>query len=102
MGVEMHRSDLGTALRVRLLADSLVMDLSSATLLKLILTTPEGAVEEHVATFATDGTDGRIQYVTQLGDLDTVGVWKLQAYVEQGGGAWHSEVGKFRVWPNLN
>lgn len=55
-----------------------VVDLSSATGLRLILIPPPGVLSQGVAqntvaaTFYTDGTDGKLQYTTVAGDVPMV------------------------------
>jgi hypothetical protein len=49
----------------------------------------------------TNGADGKVQYVTVDGDLIEQGQWSAQAFVEVGGGKWHSDIYKFHVYPNL-
>lgn len=43
-----------------------------------------------------DGTIA-IKHVTILGDLDVVGNWKLQAYIEMPSGRWSGEVATLNV-----
>jgi hypothetical protein len=53
--------------------------------------------------FSTDGKDGKIEYVTASGDLDTAGVWKVQAILKfPGTGAFDgaSGFGEFVVQDN--
>lgn len=58
------------------------VDVSTATVRKILVKKPGGAAAEWPAV--ADGTN-RIKYVTVAGDLDTTGTWYLQAYVEMPG-----------------
>lgn len=49
----------------------------------------------------TDGTDGKVSYVTQAGDIDRVGVWRYQVRVTKAGTALTSDEGLFEVTPVL-
>lgn len=78
-----------------------VINLSSATVMKIIFKSPAGVRTEKVASFVTNGTDGKIEYITQSGDLNETGVWKIQAYVEYGGIKAFSTIVNFKVIGNL-
>ena len=54
-------------------------DVSLSSVRKILVRKPSGIKVEWSATL--DGTN-YIQYTTLAGDLDEVGRWKLQAYVE--------------------
>lgn len=56
------------------------ISLSGATVTKLKVKKPSGTEVEWTAT--VDGT--KLVYVTQAGDLDEEGLYKIQAYVELG------------------
>src|SRR5215471_252170 len=55
------------------------LDIAAATALKLICKKPNGLSVEYAATFATNGTDGIIEYQTITGDLVPSGTWQVQA-----------------------
>lgn len=55
------------------------VDLSSATLRRIVARKPNGV---DVNWTATADSATAIKYVTQDNDLDLAGVWQLQAYVE--------------------
>jgi hypothetical protein len=62
---------------------------------------PDGAVVEKTAVFSTDGSDGKIRYITVDGDLDAIGKWKIQARVVMPTGSWSSNLSSFKVYGNL-
>jgi hypothetical protein len=57
------------------------LDISSATLTEFHVRKPDATTDTWVASFLTDGTDGRIEYVTIAGDLDTAGTWLIEARI---------------------
>jgi hypothetical protein len=100
---EIHVGDVGTALiAVFHEANGSIKDISSATLLQIILTDPDGTSTTYTASLTTDGTDGQAQYVTAAtSDLATAGFWWLRGYIEQGGTSkHHSNKVKFQVFPS--
>ncbi len=64
-------------------------DVSTATVRNIIARSPSGAKKTWAASL--DGTT-RIKYLTQTGDLDTAGTWRLQAYVDMPGWSGHGDV----------
>ena len=56
------------------------IDLSGATKVSLKVRKPSGTEVEWIGT--ADGT--KITYITQTGDLDEAGLYKIQAYIEKG------------------
>jgi hypothetical protein len=102
---EIHVGDVGTALiAVFHEADGSIKNISTATLLQIILTNPEGTSTTYTATLTTDGTDGQAQYVTaSTSDLSMAGFWWLRGYIEQGGTSkHHSNKVKFQVFSSTS
>jgi hypothetical protein len=89
--------EVGTDIVVRIYEGSSPKDVSSASQKRLYLTAPDKTVLEKTAAFFTDGTDGRIVYVTEAGDLDQVGTWFVRAYISLVGWSGYSSSGKFTV-----
>ena len=98
---EIHKSDVGTIFRATIQDSTFTVDVSAAGTKQLKFRKPSGTVVTQTAAFTTDGTDGRIQYTTVSGDLDSTGQWSWQAYVALAAGTWHSSVSYFDVHPNL-
>lgn len=102
---ELHYNDIGTAFLVTIKdcvsGTATAMDISSASTVELILKSPSGVSKTKTASFTTDGTDGKIQYITVDGDLDEIGTWRIQSKVVIGSGTWRTDVGVFRVYENL-
>ena len=98
---EIHVGDIGTAFEVTLKDCDGVVDISTATSKELIFRKPDKTVVVKIAVFKTDGTDGIIQYLTILDDLDLKGAWSIQAKVTLPTGTWSSDIQKFKVYANL-
>ena len=99
---EIHVGDIGTVFERTITEGTTTVDISGTTLMQLIFRKPDGMLLTKTATFTTDGTDGKLRYVTISGDLSVAGQWGLQAYVEMPGGKWHTDVDYWTVHPNLN
>ncbi len=98
--------DVGTIFRITInecINDVLTpIDISSQTAMSFYFKKPDGTVETKAPAFTTDGTDGKIQYVTLAADLDAAGVWCLQASVTLAtGGPWRTSIIKFDVGAKL-
>ena len=59
-----------------------VVDISTATLMNIVAKKPNGVTVTWTATL--NGTTA-VQYITQATDIDTPGMWRMQAYVEMPG-----------------
>jgi hypothetical protein len=102
-----HVNDIGTIFRVTIYdttstGGSTVADVSDTTMRTLYFGRPDGTTFSRSAVLTTDGTDGKIEYTTVDGDLNTAGTWSIQAYVVSTAGSWNSTVGNFRVFENLS
>lgn len=99
---EIHIGDIGTIFEVTLFDDINIVDISSATVMKIIFTKPDKTRVENNAIFSSDGTDGKIKYTTSLAsELDQKGTWKIQANVTMPIGQWSSDINSFKVYENL-
>ena len=101
---EPHVGDIGVAIiyEVKRGSSDVTEDqMGSATGLILKFTPPSGTTVNKTATLYTDGSDGKIQYVTQSGDLDEDGTWEVQPYFTLGSFTGHASRRKFEVRPNL-
>ena len=74
-----------------------VVNVSSATTRQLIFRKPDQSVLTKTASFTTDGTDGKIRYVTAPGDIDTAGQWIVQGKVVMPSGTFYSSMIGFKV-----
>jgi len=98
-----YLNDIGTAIRLTIKdQDGNIIDVSGSTVRTLKCDKPGTATNiSRNMVFFTDGSDGIVEYITIDGDLDTIGLWELQAYVEMPGGKWHTAETTMRVKPVL-
>lgn len=93
--------NVGVAIIARVVDENgVVRDISTATSLKMRLRKPGGPTVTKDAAFTTNGADGRLQYITQYGDLDASGLWQFQGEYSLGG-LKLTEIGEFQVAYNL-
>ncbi len=101
---QVQLSAIGVAIVCTLTEDGSAVDVSAVTTKQVILKKPDsaGTVVTKTASFTNSGTDGKIQYTTIAGDLDTVGIWQVQgAVIFSGGFNGRSDIQQFEVKPNL-
>jgi 5-hydroxyisourate hydrolase-like protein (transthyretin family) len=101
MASQIHVGDIGTTLIVTVLEDGAIVDISSATSLEITIKKPNGTTETKTGVFTTDGTDGRMQYISIAGDFDQPGNYRIQGKVDITGGTYYTSVGSFKVHCNL-
>ena len=103
MPAQIHIGDIGTVFQATVKdQDGAIVNLASSTARQLTFKKPDGVNMVKNAVFVTDGTDGKIKYVTAAStDLDQAGEWQLQGTVTFGTSVWHTDVEKFRVYANL-
>ena len=102
MSSEIHLNDVGTQFLITIVdANANPMDISAATSKSVIFKKPGGSLITETALFYTDGTDGKIYYISDVGDLDEIGAWKIQAHVITLTSNWHTNFSAFKVHRNL-
>ncbi len=106
MSSEIHVNDVGTQFLVTIVdSDENPMDISNAITKEVIFKKPSGMLVTHPATYYTNGSDGKIYYVSQENDLDEIGAWKIQCHIETSGIVlnpnWHTNFSAFKVHRNL-
>ena len=103
MSSEVQKNDIGTVFRITIKdRDTLeILNISSASTKQIIFLKPDGNKLTKNASFYTDGTDGKIQYTGISGDLDTVGIWKIQSYLILSNNQYSSDVSTFKVKENV-
>jgi hypothetical protein len=98
LDAEIHVNDVGTALVVTITDETgAAVNVAAATNIKVYLTKPDGTVLTKTGVLDDDGTDGKIKYVTQAGDLSVKGAWKIQAAVTLGSASWSTRQAAFQV-----
>ena len=99
---EIHLNNVGTEFRVTVLESGTAVNVAAATNY-IKFSKPDNTVVTQSGSLYTDGTDGIIKYTSVSGDLDTVGTWKIQAFVDfPGVNEFYSDIGSFKVYKNLS
>ena len=100
--IYVHNGDVGTVFRLSIVDTAgTAIDVSTATVKYIYFQDPSGVKTQKTAAFYTDGTDGKIQYTTIAGDIDKVGTWMVQGYVETSLGKFWTEKDSFKVYSTL-
>lgn len=99
---EIRVGDVGTALESIIMENGKPVDISSDPSPTMIFKKPSGESVTKPAAFSTDGRDGRLRYVTEVGFLDEEKDWQRQAIVSITGWSGRSDITTFRVHPNLS
>lgn len=101
--MKIHIGDTGTTFYVTIKKDKEIVDISGTTEKKIIFDKPNAnGVFSKDASFVTDGSDGKLKYTTEADDLDTAGIWKMQAVITLPTGKWHTGIAEFQVFGNLD
>ena len=101
MSSEIHVNDIGTQFIITIKDGGSAVDISSSTDQKVYIKKPNTTTLEKDASFLTDGTDGKIEYIAVAGDLDSPGNYKIQAKIEMGGSVYYSSSATFKVHCNI-
>ena len=100
--IYVHNGDIGTIFRLTIKDTAgTAIDVSTAVVKYINFQDPAGTKVQKTAAFYTDGTDGKIQYTTVSGDIDTVGTWQVKGYVETSLGKFWTEKDSFKVYSTL-
>lgn len=100
--IYVHNGDVGTIFRLTITDTAgTAIDVSTATTKYIYFQDPSGVRMQKTAAFDTDGTDGKIQYTSVSGDIDSVGTWQIQGYVETSLGKFWTEKDSFKVYSTL-
>ena len=97
-----HVGDVGTVFKITIKdQDGVIVNISTATVKKIIFKSPWAASIIKDGVFFTDGIDGILTYTTVATDIGSNGEWKIQAMVTLPTGTWYSEIGTFSVAENV-
>ena len=102
--MDIQKGVIGFTFLARMTSSGSPIDISDASIMEIHLRCRGGIEKVFDAEFETDGTDGRLRYITEdATDLDTQGEWKAQPYIETLYGAFKGFGSKatFRVLDNL-
>jgi len=97
---EIHLNDVGTEFKLTIADAGSVVDVSSATT-TVNFRRPDGTCFSKTADKVDGGSGGIVRYITESGDLNTTGTWKLQAFVDFGATEFYSDIHSFRVHKNI-
>lgn len=102
---EVRVGDVGTSIEMQVLKqDDQPYDIGDATLLEFKFQKPDGTVITRTADVLVDSdpADGWVQYITAADDLDQIGTWLYQVYIEKGSSVkHHTDYERLRIHPNL-
>jgi hypothetical protein len=101
MRSEIHQNDVGTRFLITIKEDDVAVDISSATVINVYFKRPDGSLLPRLGSFYTDGTDGKIVYDVDPGDLNEAGYYKLQARVSIVTGTFYTSIYTFQAHCNL-
>jgi len=103
MASEIHKDDIGTRFLVTVKDDGIAVDLTDATLKQLNFRKPDDTVLNRSALGLGGGSEssGIMYYDTVSGDLDSVGVYKMQGKVSIPSGTYYTDIYTFKVHSNL-
>ena len=98
---DVRLNDIGTAFRATIRdEDDAVVNVSGGTF-TMRFRKPDGTTVDKTATLVTDGSDGQIQYVSQSGDINQAGEWRVQGVVTLTTNTWRTAHKRFNVGANL-
>lgn len=94
---DLHLDDIGTRILITIKEGNAEVDISSATIMEFIFKKKDGTILTVDADFETDGTDGVLEYITVEGDINQVGKWSVQPYIEMPNWQGHTQKIDFKV-----
>lgn len=93
---------VGVRIQVTIIEDGSPVDISTVTTKEIVFLKPGGRSQSKTASFVNSGTDGKLEYVTESGFLNTSGDWQAQGYIVfPGGFDGRSDIVRFQVAKNL-
>lgn len=103
MASEIHQYDIGTRFLITVKDDDEFVDISNAAYRQLTFRKPSDTSVAKIASIFGDGsaTSGVMYYDTIAGDLDEVGIWKMQGKIELPSGTYYTNIYSFKVHCNL-
>ena len=101
MASEIHVDDVGTRFLITIKEDTNIVDISSANTLSIFIRKPDDGLLARSGTLHTDGTDGKMYYDIDSGDLDEAGHYRLQGRVATPSGTYYTNIYHFQVHCNV-
>ena len=97
-----HKADVGTVFELTINdTDGDAIDVSTAAVKYIYFQKPDYTLVKKTASFKTDGSDGIITYTAVANDINMVGTWMVQGYVETSDGKFFTEKKEFEVETTL-
>ncbi len=93
---KIYKNDIGT----KIILDA-GCNISTATVWKILYSKPGATRVKGEWTATAEGTDS-VSYTTKAGDLDAVGKWHIQLYIESAAWKGYGEMVDFEVLDNLD
>lgn len=103
MSCQIHEYDIGTRFSITVQDCDNPVDISNASYRQLTFRKPSDTLVVKIASILNDGSaaSGYMYYDTIAGDLDEVGMWKMQAKIALPSGTYYTDVYSFKVHCNL-
>ncbi len=99
---QLRVGDVGTHLEIEVLEDCNVpLDISTASVKDITIQRPDKTTVVKNGIFTTDGTDGKVYFLTAAGDLNIEGTYSIQIYLELPTWQGYSCIDEFEVHDNL-
>ena len=98
---EVHKNDIGTKFLFTVKDGDSTTDISGASTKQIHFRKPSSSTLTKTASFETDGSNGQMYYTTVDGDIDEVGEWEAQVFLDWGASEFRSNVVRFHVYNNL-
>jgi len=98
----LQKSSIGVTIETTVKENGVAISIASASTKNFKVLKPSGSVVTWAGSFVTDGTDGKLKYVTLTNDLDELGVYRFQVEFVIGSFNGRTEVGEFTVQENVN
>lgn len=94
--------DVGTVFTLTIQdAAGVAIDISGASTKDVVVMKSDGTKVTRTGTFTGDGTDGKLDWTSLVGDLDTAGILQMEAYVKLPSGEWRTTIATVDVRPAL-
>ena len=101
MAGAIHIDDVGVVFEATLLTNNVPFNIAAAVALELWFRRPDGRILKKTASLTTNGTDGKMRYMSRANDLSYPGTWQWQPCVEFSTTTFHGDIQAFTVERNL-
>ena len=98
---ELHTNDTGASIICLIREGTAALNIATATCMYIHYQKPDTTTGSWSASLSTDGTDGKMSYVTGSADLDTAGWWSVQPAFTLDTWTGRAETKEFEVLENL-